>query len=217
MGKALVQDAGGKVLLVDKSVNESDLNALGITNFKDFREGLAPVQINEGNWGFLSTEGKLVIEATYLRVGYFSAGLAWAKPGEDQVGFIDKTNEMVIAPGYAAVKEFDPVSGMARVKNSAGIWLYIDKQGKELTIDANRFGDFSEGLCSIDKSSNPGVYGFIDKEGNWIIEPKYEATGDFHSGVCSVRVNKSWGLINKEGKVLIEPKYDGLEDFVIIK
>ena len=124
---------------------------------------------------------------------------------------------MVIEPKYLAVKDFDAISGMARVKNASGNWLYIDKQGKELNVNADRFGDFSEGLCAVDKSSNSGIYGFIDKDGKWIIEPKYEAVGDFHQGVCRVRINKLWGLIDKEGNIIIQPKYDGLEDFVLVK
>lgn len=215
-GKAIVQNGAGKVLVIDKAGVEIDVTGLGITDFKEFSEGLAPVRINDGNWGFLSLDGKLAIEASYVRVGYFTAGLAWVRTGDDQVGFIDKSNNLVIKPVYVAVKEFDPVSERARVKNSAGEWLYINKEGSELRVDADHFGDFSEGLCSLDQSSNSGVYGFIDKEGKWVIEPKFEATGDFHLGVCRVRNNKLWGFIDKDGNVIIETKFDGVHDFAPI-
>jgi hypothetical protein len=216
-GKAIVQDASGKIYLIDIAGAETDLSALNITNFKEFREGLARVEISGTNWGFLNTEGKIAIEAKYLKVGDFSAGLAWTRVAEKQIGYMDKTGKIVIDPQYVYVKNFDPVSERALVKNSNDEMFYIDKQGNKLAVDAGHYNDFSDGYCSLDKAAAPGIYGFIDKDGNWKIEPAYESTGDFHNGVCRVRVNKLWGLIDKNGKILIEPKYNGLEDFTLIK
>ncbi len=216
-GKAIVMVGESEVVLIDKSGNETDLGGLNITNFKDFSEGLARVQVSSGSWGFLNTEGKMAIEADYMKVGNFSGGLAWVRVGEKQIGFVDESNNMVIEPKYITVKAFDPVSGMARVRDASETWMYINDEGKELRVDAKKLGDFSEGYCSVDKNSKPGVFGFIDINGEWAIDPQYNATGDFRAGVCRIKQGKLWGLIDTEGTVLIEPKYLGLQDFVLVE
>lgn len=216
-GKAIVQISSGKVLLIDKSGNETDLSGLNIKGFKEFSEGLARVQVNSGTWGYINTDGRMAIEAKYLRAGDFSAGLAWVRVGEKQDGYIDKTGKLAIDPKYITVKDFDPVSGIALVKNQSEQWIYINKEGAELQVDAKKFNDFKEGLCAINTLSNPEFFGFIGKDGKWIIEPKYAGTSDFNNGVCRVRVNKLWGVIDKQGNMILEPKYIGLHDFAQVE
>jgi hypothetical protein len=217
MGKAIVRDNTGKVLLIDKSGNETDLSGLNIKNFKEFNEGMARVQVKSGNWGFLDTEGNMAIKAKYLKTGDFSGGLAWVRVGAGKMGFIDKTNQLIIEPKYLAAKDFDPASGIALVKDQSEKWIYINKEGTEMQVHVYKLGDFSEGLSCADKMSNPGVFGFIDTNGSWAIEPGFDGAGDFHNGICRVKVKKQWGVIDKEGNFIIEPKYLGLQDFVLVE
>ncbi|GMQ56947.1 hypothetical protein AN1V17_13410 [Vallitalea sediminicola] len=62
-------------------------------------------------------------------------------------------------------------------------------------------------------------YGYIDKSGNWIIEPKYYYADNFYEGVAGVGIRKDkdspikYGYINKEGEYLISPEYDCVSNF----
>ena len=44
-------------------------------------------------------------------------------------------------------------------------------------------------------------WGYINKQGEWVIQPKYLRVSEFHQGVAAVANDSyTWQLINKEGK-----------------
>jgi hypothetical protein len=52
-----------------------------------------------------------------------------------------------------------------------------------------------------------GKWGYMDKTGRVVIEPKYQLAWDFHEGLACVGEKALRGFIDKTGKVVIEPKY----------
>ncbi|MDR1580363.1 MAG: WG repeat-containing protein [Synergistaceae bacterium] len=59
-----------------------------------------------------------------------------------------------------------------------------------------------------------GKYGYIDHEGNVIVEPIYEDShGHFRGGFVPVKRNGKWGLINRYGKEVIPFEWDDALDF----
>lgn len=186
----------------------------GAIDVKEFSEGLAPARKSDKKFGFVDTEGKWAVPAKFETVGYFSDGLAWAKTADGKLGYINKTGEWVIKPEFEAGKEFDPVSGLARVKKGEQ-WGYVDQNGKFLTFsDTESYGDFSEGLADGKKG---GLRGFYNNKGEWVIEPVFQGVRDFHNGYAAAKQNDKWGLIDKKGKWVIEPKFDGIKDVTLIK
>lgn len=51
------------------------------------------------------------------------------------------------------------------------------------------------------------LWGYIDKEGNFAIEPKFHDAWNYHEGLAVVKVDWARGFIDREGKYVIEPKY----------
>lgn len=198
----------GKFLIVDTKGKETPIEG-SIQDVKEFTEGLAPVRMTDKKFGFIDTKGTLVVPAQFETVGYFSNGLAWAKTMDKKLGYIDKTGQWVVKPEFEAGKDFEKVSGMARVKKGDQ-WCYVNKSGKILNVnDATSWGDFSEGLADGKKG---GLVGFYNNEGKWVIEPKFQAVREFHNGYAAAKLNDKWGLIDKTGKWAIEPQYDAIKD-----
>jgi len=57
-------------------------------------------------------------------------------------------------------------------------------------------------------------YGFMDKTGKIVIEPKYDYVTDFSEGLAGVKLYWKCGYIDKNNKFVIElPKCDGVEGF----
>ena len=57
------------------------------------------------------------------------------------------------------------------------------------------------------------LYGFIDKKGKWIIEPRFDNVMAFSDGVAATEVDDKWGYIDKTGKWIIEPHFDLVWNF----
>lgn len=63
-----------------------------------------------------------------------------------------------------------------------------------------------------------GKWGFKNKQGEVLIKPIYEMTGEFNSlGFVSVKKDGKWGSINKELKEVLEPKYEFKNDSLLPK
>jgi serine/threonine protein kinase len=57
-------------------------------------------------------------------------------------------------------------------------------------------------------------FGYVDKEGKKVVEPKYDNAGAFSEGLAAVRLNNKLGYIDQTGKEVIELKYKGAFDFI---
>ena len=181
-----------------------------ILDLKEFKEGFAPFRGKNKLFGFMDPTGKVVIEATFKSIGYFSNGLAWAKTTEDKIGFIDKYGKWIIEPKFSAAKDFDGTSGIARVRMNDE-WMFVRKNGETFTAEGMvSSGDFSNGLAYARKGD---LYGFINEKGEWVIEPIYVKVRDFSEGFAAVRINELWGVLDKKGNVVCEPKFRDIKNF----
>lgn len=56
-------------------------------------------------------------------------------------------------------------------------------------------------------------YGYIDKTGNYIVNPQFSYAKDFSDGLAVVKSNDKYGYIGKDGKYVINPQYEYARDF----
>ena len=63
-------------------------------------------------------------------------------------------------------------------------------------------------------SKKDGKYGFVDKEGNVVVDYIYDdATNQNAFGYAGIKKDGKWGSIDRNGNVVQEPTYD-LEDYL---
>ena len=80
---------------------------------------------------------------------------------------------------------------------------YLDKEGniissKEILEQNN--------IYALKKDEK---WGFVDKEGNIIIEPKYDMVTEFNSyGFAGIKQGNKWGVIDTTGNIVLEPTYN---------
>lgn len=85
------------------------------------------------------------------------------------------------------------------------------KNFKTAEFDSTKL--FTNGLTAF-KSHSSDKMGYIDKNGDYIIKPKFDNAYNFAAnGLARVEVNNQVGYINASGEYVIEPKFGSAEDF----
>lgn len=211
---------------------------------KRFSEDLARAKI-AGKWGFIDESGKFVIEPfyqldssesdndRYLDFHEGRAAFSVQEGKQKKWGYLNKNGEIVILPSWDSATEFS--DGIARVSKyvvrkydrsevHTSESFYIDAEGQLLNLP--NVGElFSEGLAKIrfgkgrDWENSIELEdekeGYIDKQGNVVIEPERRICESFSEGLARVRVwsMDEWGFIDKKGKLLCEMKFKKADDF----
>ena len=84
---------------------------------------------------------------------------------------------------------------------------------RNLDIKLEVVGEFSDGLAAV-KENLHGNWGFIDEQGNLVIDFQYESVYDFREGLACVQNQYGfWGYIDKTGNVVIPCTYDHVTYF----
>lgn len=160
-----------------------------------------------GKYGFIDNTGKTVIPPKFLGAHNFHDGLALVEDDNKMWGYIDKTGYFVIAAKYAYSDDF--YEGVAFVKTiQAGkkSFFLLNKAGKTVPIpEFEYYGNFHQGLCNVKTKDNK--WGYIDKTGNYFIQPIYSNAGEFHEGLANVDVDRLSGFIDTTRKMVIEPQF----------
>lgn len=132
-------------------------------------------------------------------------------------GFKNANGDVVVGCQYAKVHESgfsDGLCAVAKKKaNLFGIyqWGFVDETGRLVIPCRYVLGPhgFTEGLCGVLIQRTPLTYeyGYMDKNRNVAIKPRFKYAGPFVAGIAVVKDNKDcWCLINTSGeKITIFP------------
>ena len=176
------------------------------------RQGLTLFE-DEGHWGYRDASGNVLIPPRYVAAEEFSQrGIAAVA---DEVGwaYIDTWGRTVIVP-YVFDDGPDPFSeGLARFVKD-GKMGFFDESGQVAIGPRFDFAmPFHEGLaaacegCRLEARGEHseavgGMWGFVTRSGRWVIEPAYEAAGEFDGGEARVKRDGAWFTINRKGEAI---------------
>ncbi len=151
-----------------------------------------------GKWGYVSQKGGFAIPPQFTRAENFSEGRALVKIPDDATGY-------------------DPAW--------RGQWALIDTTGKLVYTPGQKpqpycRSEFHEGLAlaHTKESDSISLVGYIDREGRWVILPKFPGSssiGNFSQGLAAAPdpKNGKYGYIDRTGEFVIPPKFDLVYDF----
>ncbi len=167
------------------------------------------------NYGFINTEGEIVIPCIYEKVYDFNSSVTFVKKrGELTYELIDKTGKLVTDKKFSTVGYF--FEGMCAFYENDQMG-FIDSAGK-VVIEPKYTGSpsFTEGLvCVCPYNSKVGAYGFIDKKGTVVIPMTYNQAGysGFYNGEARMQIAGKTVLINKKNEVVFKPKQNTFSGF----
>ena len=170
---------------------------------------------NDGLYGYVDADNKLVIPYRYHFACDFSDGMALVINDSYLVGYINTKGELVIPYQYETPSERngnDFHEGLcAVVVNGDYEWFsYIDKTGKLAFPGVfSEAGDFSEGLAAVSTTGEEIRRGYIDHSGKMVITlPEGWWGRKFHDGVAQTLKYDSCFVIDKTGKRLFQVNRD---------
>jgi len=203
-------------------IDKSGRVIIDATNYEsagNFHDGLAAVCSWNGSFGFIDASGSLLIEPQFYSTLGFSDGLAAVCTG-DKWGFIDKKGHVVIEARFDVVCSFFEGVAVGLIDDTV---LLINRSGQPILsrsmndLQLNIYEDarYSEGLIAA-YDPREAKYGFIDRMGEYVIEPKYEQAAPFSEGLARVMVvegQEKLGFIDRSGQFVIPPKFNTDADF----
>ena len=195
----------------------------------------------DGKYGLISYEGETILESKYEFLKEINTDLFEAKVN-DVVGLIDLQGETKIEFKYESI-QYISKANLYVAENSEykatifdsefnskliGILseLNVEKGYMKLKIDDEyKYYNFkleqkdSKDILSTNSlflSKKNGKYGFVDKNGNIVVDYIYDdATEQNQYGYSAVKKGTLWGAIDSKGNVVIQPKYDLDENLLI--
>jgi len=150
-----------------------------------------------------------ILFGEYEYAGSLNNGVAPVKTGgkwyivnENGEQVTDKTFDEIYLDGKGI--GFRNQRGFAR---SGQNYFLIDTNGE--TVGSKQFEEvtlFAGELPAAVKEN--GKWGFINTEGEYVIEPQYEAARPFSNNLAAVKINGLWGYITLDNELVIDAKFD---------
>lgn len=211
-GYALAKKNTSCYVLNEKGVKREIL-AKQVTYIKPFREGLAPVEVGNQNWGFVDTTGILIIEPQFRKVGHFHEGIAWVEDkNSSATGCINNKGEWIVEPVYKKMGDFS--GGHAWVRSMNNKIGFINTLG-ELVIDFQfntvyNFGKES-GMAMVKKNDE---WMYCDTLGKLYKFEHIDKIYSYSEGLARAKKDNKIGFINNKGEWVIEPQFDVCQSFI---
>lgn len=126
--------------------------------------------------------GKIFIEEQYNGIWVLSEGLIAVRNDKNMIGFINTQNEVIIP------FKFEANENIPRIGTS--------------------FFQFKNGYCLM--SDGTEKYGFINKKGEWVVEPQYDMVYRNEFGYYIVEKNDMEGVLSPNLKTTIPIEYNNV-------
>jgi HEAT repeat protein len=174
-------------------------------------------------FGYMDTNGKIAIEPRFSLASPFSEGLAAVRDEHGRYGYIDHTGRYVMAPQFEEAFAFS--DGVAQVGDTNHLAGFIDRKGHWVVTPRyssfSRGSSFAEGLACVetnvpairppvagDGADLPLKWGYINTNGQPVIDFKFEGVSAFSEGLAAVSLTNLCGYIDKTGAFAIQPQFD---------
>lgn len=192
----------------------------------------------DGRWGCIDAKGILIINNIFLTQEQASiAGQQWifglhyntwryptSDPRTGRWGYVNYLGRWVIEPKYEETLCFGNDNNYLYTQvKSEGRWGNIDRNGHVVSecifftkeeaayalVQKEHNRDIKEWKLPVTNPKNQ-LWGWVDYEGNWVIQPEYEAVTNFANDTghfATVKTNGFWGCIDNFGVIISKPVF----------
>ncbi len=131
------------------------------------------------------------------RIGRGEPDILGRAPEQATWGLLRHDGSVLLSPTERAVR--DMCEGFAAVQLGDETWNLIDGDGRYLLSEAAAgCGDFGAGLCAV---LHGELWGYVNREGRWAIEPHFREARAFREGVAVVVDGDRARFLNTAGQL----------------
>lgn len=201
------------------------------------------IRINNENgtkYGVIGKDGKKIVEEKYNYIEYLYDNYFIVSGEESKLGVIDDKNNVKIEIENDSLQKVENTNIVQAIVSNSNITKLYSKdmnkicEMKDATIEVKNdyiriYNDDEVKYFSLEGQElrntevylnnvlfamqENGKWGFADKEGNIVVEAKYDKVTEFNEyGFAAVKKDGKWGAISRDGKEVIEPSYELKED-----
>ena len=148
--------------------------------------------------------------------------LAYIYRENGKEGLLD-TNQIILIPAQFDYVEDWQVDNLIRIDSGGerikggDVVGYIFKKYGLITIDGKIVSRPRYDQLMVSDNSAlvllDSLYGYIDNNGEWILEPKYKIAYPFYKGTAVVKQKDKFELLDKKGNRIIKQTFDTIYNF----
>lgn len=204
-GYAIVE-ADKKWVYID--IKGNPLKTPDTDKFYDFNEyGVAFIRRGH-QIGLINTQGEIILKPRFNIIRSFNNKYARVRSIE-KWGIIDTSGSIVVEPEYDEIGHY--YNGVVSARKGEQFGLITD--GKFNVVEgATKILHF-EGEGELAAARKKNRFGFINKKGEWIIEPTFKKVKAFYFGLAPALGKGGWGFINPKGEWVVQPQFDEVQTF----
>lgn len=212
------------LLLINRNgqtVSVLDFPSTGqIVKAHNFSDGRALIMTSENKYGYIDTQGKLIIPPIYSEASDFNEGKAIVgiqnESGETGVQVIDTKGKVLFALQHHNSLYANRYSDELLLSYSQDTrqWSYLDEKGyTQLYLPDSIHGalPFEKGAAII---TTPNGFGLMNRKGETVLSPHYRNIQIVGKKQVALYDNKKWSLYNWEEKKFILTELDTVPVFL---
>ncbi|MCM1467076.1 MAG: WG repeat-containing protein [Alistipes sp.] len=169
-----------------------------------------------GTYSYFNYDFEPIAEAhQYDEITINNNGCAAVKKG-DKWGIISDSGSVIvdfILDDVAVNSLGSAFAGNRAMVKENGSWYMINNEGKHVTEDTYAAVKAPEGNGYIAVANRDGKWGYIDKNGNQMIDFQYWDAKSFSEYLGAVQVANNWGYISRRNELVIPDYFEEAEPF----
>lgn len=170
-------------------------------------DGLTP---EEGSYGLISTEGRLLLEAKWREILWAQNGMAAVSDGAKSYVYDLVSGECIDPLGYEGVLALGDNDVLTCQRGS--LWGFVGRDGS-LIGDGFAWDGASRMIGSRAMVLSKDKAGLVNEKGEMVVAMEYQAFGELSEGLIAYKEANRWGYMDENGKIVVERAYKEAQPF----
>lgn len=175
-------------------------------------------------YGYLNRRGEIIISPQFDYAWPFVNDLAIVEV-DGNIGCIDMTGKMLFSfpsneMNLVLFENYPQAIKYYKKNNDSRSCGFLNRDGEVISVFTEEIEEYSEAITSdgVFPATNPlGKAGYMNVYGQWVIEPRWDVTGDFTNGYAFVEIDSLCGVIDQSGNYVISPMFQRGERILVFQ